>query len=228
MKKFTFTLIELLVVVAIIGILASLLLPVLGKARGTSRTIVCVGQLKQIGIVHRMYMDDNDQVYNRQQYKGLLYYNNSTVEANVAGRPIGTQVLWDSIYSHSKDLYICPTTGQRGSQQNSRSFQADYTSNGEILRWDSVITKENEIDEQAEFMFVTETNNGYLKTDLPEKINVRHEGDKMNHLWGDGHVSTLRYTLFQNNAQWIVPNDDTQVSFASPGFTLYGTTNYDD
>ena len=126
------------------------------------------------------------------------------------------------------DLYICPTTGQRGSQQNSRSFQADYTSNGEILRWDSVITKENEIDEQAEFMFVTETNNGYLKTDLPEKINVRHEGDKMNHLWGDGHVSTLRYTLFQNNAQWIVPNDDTQVSFASPGFTLYGTTNYDD
>ena len=58
MRKFT--LIELLVVVAIIGILASLLLPSLGKAREKARKAICVNNNKQISIALFMYTDDND------------------------------------------------------------------------------------------------------------------------------------------------------------------------
>ena len=58
MKKFT--LIELLVVVAIIGILASLLLPALGSARKEAHRAVCTSQLKQLGIMQFIYADDND------------------------------------------------------------------------------------------------------------------------------------------------------------------------
>lgn len=71
-KNIFFTLIELLLVIAIIAILASLLLPMLGKAKEAGRKTLCISNLKQCTSIALMYAQDNNS--RLPAYTNIGYY----------------------------------------------------------------------------------------------------------------------------------------------------------
>jgi prepilin-type N-terminal cleavage/methylation domain-containing protein/prepilin-type processing-associated H-X9-DG protein len=134
MKKSLFTLVELLVVVAIIGVLASLLLPVLGKARKQARRVVCNSQMRQLALKITIYTDDNEQYYpyatqdnDEIQWDDLINYYLSTSEKKEKG-------LDESFTKAANDkLYICPSDEvERNGGDLTRSYSLNSGSNWSV------------------------------------------------------------------------------------------------
>ena len=59
-RERAFTLVELLVVMAVVGILAALLLPVLGRSRERAKAVYCLSNLRQWGQALRFYAFSNN------------------------------------------------------------------------------------------------------------------------------------------------------------------------
>ncbi len=110
-----FTLIELLVVIAIIAILASLLLPALGKAKAKGQSAACTGNIKQMQIAWQIYTDDSNDVMplNWIVAAGASARNRvgSWALGNAALESDPTNITSGTLYSYlsSKAVYLCPS-----------------------------------------------------------------------------------------------------------------------
>lgn len=147
-RERAFTLIELLVVIAIIGILASLLLPTLGRAKTRARMAKCQNNHKQMMVATRMYADENGDaiVPNHQdfgrnangQYRtwatGWLRHGDANARANWDTTYM-SQGLLGSYLSGEVTVMQCPgDPSQTTRGRRVRSIASSHVMGG---RWDN-------------------------------------------------------------------------------------------
>lgn len=118
-KKTGFTLIELLVVISIIALLLSILLPSLRKVKSQARSVVCLSNLKQWGVIWLLYTNDNNGSFNEGRT------SMSTADHWIdALRPYFNQMGITDRMDESKGLLFCPTAVKPVSEGGWGTFSA--------------------------------------------------------------------------------------------------------
>jgi prepilin-type N-terminal cleavage/methylation domain-containing protein/prepilin-type processing-associated H-X9-DG protein len=188
-----FTLVELLVVIAIIGLLAALLLPAVTNSKARAKRILCVSNLKQVGIAFHSFANDHSGKFPT----AVSTNEGGSLEFVVAGYQIHDRFYF--AYQHFRplisdlvtpELLACPTDLERWPATNFNHFdnhnlsyviglKADPNLPGAILAADRNLPA-NSISGMMDIVSIPPTGKPYWGFGLHQR--------KGNVLFSDGHV----------------------------------------
>lgn len=222
--KKKFSLIEILVVVAIIGILASLLMPALKKARESARTVQCANNIKQHMTASMLFLGDNDnkfwprRAYNTKnedpaeggtprtwdRYSSSIFYDTHDLDA--ARHPAGSKSwgsykvrIWD--YLPSDEVQMCPNHDHVDADDKHR-YQYSYGFSGAYdgVKLTAFVPSASELGTITDIDYTTHVE----VIARAGQIYARHNA-KLNIAFLDGHVEGMNALPFYDmSAQWNI------------------------
>ena len=226
--KRNFTLIEVLVIVAILGILLTLLLPSLEKARRTSFSVVCKSNLREYGIGSHLYMQKHDggifesfaTYYTSKGIAGpdaLDVSHKDWREGNILSCPERYKDKWEWTWAkmsygiNTKDLYRLSTVRSMTARRHIR------------------YPKLSKIPSLESFILYSDSSHPYgnRRSNMRAAIGIqgRHLKQRANYVCADGHVSSNQSELMASKESpetlWLLDHDGNR-------FQMTGTWVYRD
>lgn len=214
-KNAAFTLVELLTCLAIIGILAAVLIPVIGSARASAQTTACASNMRQLGVTLINYAQEHKNQMPAVWYEntgGYLWYFSPSMDPylgaqGVARHQLGMCPSWNGgarvgvagsvVYppgTYNSYTYCQPTPPTYGATNTATPNLLHYARPAQNLllcesRPNSTATSYSAYDvlpvTRTAARFITQ--NGDASDPL---TGFRHKG-KMNAFFADGHMASL-------------------------------------
>ncbi len=226
-----FTLIELLTVIAIIGILAAIIIPTVGKVRQSAKSAQCLSNLRQIGMAFNLYPADNKGFYPRtanNSVPGVATPTSNWAKAltsYIPARPTANLVVINPVFLCPSEA-IQPAPGAAGSSvhyfatyalenSNSAAATAPGSANGPrlvqaiknpsktFLLLDALVDATSNAATGSASTFSEAQTDLAAAPDLRRVMGFRHN-EGINVLFFDGH--TEKFTL--TGIKTACPNDD--------------------
>jgi prepilin-type N-terminal cleavage/methylation domain-containing protein/prepilin-type processing-associated H-X9-DG protein len=205
-----FTLIELLTVIAIIGVLAAILIPVVGKVRQTARAAQCASNMRQLAVGFHLFTED---------HKGRMVYN---LRESLLSRVNSTSNYWiDHIRPYviktpfrsgqrSPDPFMCPSSDYvwtGGTNHPSTYSRTTHQANDASLRTDGSAANSplfvSRMSAPSRVIAVVDGQTSEANphsqppreisgdgTPGPRRLSNRH-GDRTNVMYFDWHIGTV-------------------------------------
>ncbi len=227
-----FTLIELLTVIAIIGILAAIIIPTVGKVRNSAKSTQCLSNLRQIALAISLFPQDNKGYYprggsNPSPDGTLVNYAKAVYpyipnRGNSATGVVTNKVFLcpmeplqpDATYANSVSQYTCTFALEAGSSASTatgsggngpRQVASIINPSRTYLLLDGVPRSSSDYSCDSSC-----THNAAL-TDLNAtpaaavKISFRHN-DNINVAFVDGHTAKVSFTTLKAELTSVTPN----------------------